>query len=58
MTQDKIATLQAENQSLKLAASQCEQNNYLVNALRPSPSPAYVVPNPYCNCNCNTGCGC
>lgn len=56
MTQDKIASLQAENQSLKLAASQCEQNNYLIGQLRPSPSPAYVVPNPYCNCN--NGCGC
>lgn len=58
MTQDKIATLQAENQSLKFAASQCEQNAYLVNQLRPSPAPAYVVPNPYCNCACNNGCGC
>lgn len=58
MTQDKIATLQAENQSLKFAASQCEQNAYLIGQLRPSPAPAYVVPNPYCNCNCNSGCGC
>lgn len=56
MTQDKIATLQAENQSLKFAASQCEQNAYLVSALGPkTPTPAYVVPNPYCNCNT---CGC
>lgn len=47
LTQDKIATLQAENQTLKFAASQQVQNNYLVNALRdPCPIPAYVVPNP------------
>ena len=47
LTQDKIATLTAENQSLKFAASQIAQNNYLVNALKdPCPVPAYVVPNP------------
>lgn len=51
LTQDKIATLQAENQGLKLAASQAAQNAYLVNELRPCPVPAYTVPNPYC---CNT----
>lgn len=39
LTQDKIATLTAENQSLKFAASQIAQNNYLVSALRD-------------NCNC------
>ena len=49
LTQDKLATLQAENQTLKFAASQQAQNNYLVNALRdPCPVPAYVVPNPNC----------
>lgn len=49
MTQDKISTLTAENQSLKFAASQQAQNAYLVNALRePCPVPAYVVPNPNC----------
>jgi hypothetical protein len=57
LTQDKIATLAAENQSLKFAASQAAQNAYLVGELRPCPVPAYTVPNPYC---CNTyvgGCG-
>ena len=56
LTQDKIATLTAENQSLKFAASQAAQNNYLVAALRePCPVPAYVVPNPNCCYNsCNT----
>jgi hypothetical protein len=51
LVQDKITTLQAENQGLKLAASQAAQNAYLVNELRPCPVPAYTVPNPYC---CNT----
>ena len=53
LTQDKIATLQAENQGLRLAASQAAQNAYLVNELRPAPIPAYTVANPYC---CNTTC--
>ena len=57
LTSDKIATLTADNQALKFAASQAAQNTYLVNQLRPCPVPAYTVPNPYC---CNTyfsGCG-
>lgn len=60
MTQDKIATLTAENQSLKFAASQAAQNAFitanqdaqtaeLIRRLSdPSPVPAYVVPNPNC----------
>ena len=48
LTQDKIATLTAENQSLKFAASQQAQNNFLVSELSPKcPIPAYVVCNPY-----------
>lgn len=58
ITQDKISTLQAENQSLKFAASQAAQNNYLVAQLKPCPIPAYTVPNPYCNCGTNFGCNC
>lgn len=63
LTQDKIATLTAENQSLKFAASQAAQNTYLVNALSPAPVPSYQVPNPYTGMYgyracCNTGCGC
>lgn len=50
LAQDKIATLQAENQTLRFAASQEAQNNYLVNTLRPMPLPSYVVQNPFC-CN-------
>ena len=60
LVSDKIATLQSENQNLKLKASQAEQNTYLINQLRPCPIPAYSAPNPFC---CYTGyvnnnCGC
>ena len=60
LTQDKIQTLQAENQSLKFAASQAAQNAFitanqdaqtaeLIRRLRtPEAVPAYVVPNPNC----------
>jgi len=60
LTQDKIATLTAENQSLKFAASQSVQNAFitanqeaqtaeLIRRLgRDCPFPAYVVPNPNC----------
>ena len=47
LTQDKIAALTAENQSLKFAASQSAQNNYLVQTLRPCPIPAYLSCNPW-----------
>ena len=55
----EIAALQNENQTLKFAASQEAQNNYLVNALRPAPVPAFPVPAPYqfSGCGCNTCCG-
>ena len=57
LTQDKIATLTAENQNLKFAASQQAQNAYLVRELKdPCAIPAYVVPNPNC-CYYNYGCG-
>jgi hypothetical protein len=63
LTQDKIATLTAENQSLKFAASQSAQNSFiaanqeaqtaeLIRRLgldrQTCPIPAYVVPNPNC----------
>lgn len=51
----RMQDLQAENQALRLAASQQAQNNYLVSTLRPTPVPSYQVQNPYC---CNNGCGC
>ena len=51
--QDKdetIAALRSQIQALNLAASQANQNTYLVNQLRPCPQPAYIVANPFC-CN-------
>lgn len=59
--QERIAALQAQNQSLQFAASQQAQNTYLIDQLKPCPSPAYIVANPYCNYNngfCNTCSGC
>lgn len=55
MTQEKIASLQAQNTALRGELSQAQQTNTIVNALRtPSPIPAYVVSNPYgCGCGCN-----
>lgn len=47
LTQDKIASLQAENQDLRNAASQSAQNAFLLSQLRPLPIPAYQVENPY-----------
>lgn len=66
LVQDKISTLENENQSLRLAASQTAQNNYLVDQLRPCPIPAYVTCNPWASnygvgfnsCNGCGGCGC
>lgn len=74
LTQDKIATLQAENQSLKFAASQTAQNAYLTATIdagnaelirrlgRDCPVPSYLVPNPNCcytpNFSAYNGCGC
>ena len=55
--ENRQAIAQADNQALRLAASQSAQNATLINALRPSPVPAYQVQNPYC-CNQNTCCGC
>lgn len=60
LTNDKINTLTAENQALKFAASQANQNAFitanqeaqtaeLIRRLgRDCPVPAYVVPNPNC----------
>lgn len=43
----RMRDLESENASLRLAASQQAQNNYLVSALRPSPTPAYITCNPW-----------
>lgn len=60
LTQDKISSLQAENQALKFQASQSAQNAFitanqeaqtaeLIRRLGcDTPSPAYLVPSPHC----------
>lgn len=59
LCQEKIADLQNENQSLRLAASQQAQNNYLISQLKPCPIPAYPSCNPWGGNSCgNYGCGC
>ena len=73
LTQDKIAALTAENQSLKFAASQANQNAFITanqeaqtaelirRLATPCPVPAYVVPNPNCcytGYTVTNGCGC
>lgn len=61
LVQDKISTLESENQTLRLAASQTAQNQYLVDQLRPCPVPAYVTCNPWAasyGIGLNNGCGC
>lgn len=56
LVQDKISTLQAENQSLKFAASQVAQNTYLIDQLRPCPIPAYITTSPYQSYNLGYAC--
>ena len=61
LVNDKLATLQAENQNLKLAASQAAQNQYLVNELRPCAKPAYITCSPFQSAygfGLNNNCGC
>ena len=73
LTQDKIASLTAENQALKFAASQATQNAFIVanqeaqtaelirRLGKDAPVPAYVVPNPNCcynNAVVTSGCNC
>lgn len=73
LTNDKIATLQAENNDLRRAASQDRQNalltttmaaqtNQIIDAVRPTPVPSFPASNfygyAYNGCGCNTGCGC
>lgn len=73
LCQEKISSLQAENNDLRRAASQdrqsallttamASQTQQIINAVNPSPIPAYQVPNPNTyipyGCGCNSGCGC
>lgn len=66
LCKDKIETLQSENQALRLAASQSDQNsalraaidastNEILRRAAPLPVPAYAVANPYTG---NYGYGC
>ena len=45
--QNEIQTLRDKISDLQLAQSQCAQNAYLVNQLRPSAVPAYLTCSPY-----------
>ena len=69
---EKISTLQAENNDLRRAASQdrqsallttqmAAQTNQIIDAIRPTPVPSFPAANlygyAYNNCGCN-GCGC
>ena len=67
LVQDKLATLQSENQALKFAASQANQNVTLgamidastaeiLRRTAPIPVPAYPAPQYGCWSPCNTGC--
>lgn len=72
LTNDKIATLQAENNDLRRAASQDRQNalltsamsaqtNQIIDAVRPTPVPSFPASNLYgyaYGCGCNASCGC
>ena len=58
LVNDKIANLQSENQTLRLAASQERQNNYLVDKLLPTARPAYITCSPYASAYGYNGCGC
>lgn len=71
LCQKETADLRAENQALKLAASQSAQNAYitanqeaqtaeLIRRINPMPVPSYVVPAPYpySGCGCNGSCNC
>lgn len=58
LVKDKIDTLTAENQGLRLKASQTEQNSFLISQLRPTAVPAYLTCSPYQSvCGCGTTCG-
>ena len=58
----QIAAQQNEINALRLSASQANQNQFLLDQLKPCASPAYLVPNPNCCYNynatsCCNGCG-
>lgn len=58
----QITAQQNEINALRLSASQANQNQFLLDQLKPCASPAYLVPNPNCCYNynvtsCCNGCG-
>lgn len=55
--QNEIQSLRDKVSDLQLAQSQCAQNAYLINQLRPCAVPAYLTCSPYTSYNYN-GCGC
>lgn len=69
MVQSKISALESENQSLRMAASQSNQNAVLqaamdantaelIRRINPAPVPSYQVPAPYPYCGTNSNYGC
>lgn len=61
MTDQEMQKLRDENLAYRFAASQADQNNYLVNTLRPMPVPAYQSCNPWASqaaygCCSSSGC--
>ena len=64
LNNQEMDKLRAENQALRLQASQSAQNAYLINELRPTARPAYLTCSPFDtafgfnrNGGCGTGCG-
>lgn len=57
MTQNTIQDLRDRLQASQLANSQCAQNAYLIDQLRPCARPAYITCSPYAAAYGN-GCGC
>lgn len=55
MSAEKTQALRDENFALRLSASQAQQNEELINRLRPCPTPAYITCNPWAN-QANYGC--
>ncbi len=53
--QNEVQALRDKVTDLQFQQSQCAQNAYLINQLRPCPVPAYITSSPYAQYN---GCGC
>lgn len=59
LSNQETQQLRDEVQAYRLKASQAQQNEYLINQLRPCPVPAYPACNPYAPVQgWGTGCGC